>query len=75
MNDISEGDLVCLKCGGPEMMVVAMTAVYTFGNDAPTPGAYCIVERNQFLHENAYPLYALEIVRPDRRRSARHNPY
>ena len=69
MDAISEGDLVRLKCGGPDMTVVAMTSVYNFGNEVATPGAYCVYENRQFVFEQAYPLHSLEVIRSERRRS------
>lgn len=71
MDNFLDGDIVCLKCGGPEMTIVTLTFLYDSDIDLLTPCAYCICEVGHRLHENTLPLYALDVVRRNRRRAFR----
>jgi hypothetical protein len=61
MDEFIEGDLVCLKCGGPEIEVVCKVDLYHF-DDGPAPAVFCIWEDKNFRFEQAYPPYVLERV-------------
>lgn len=62
MDEFCEGDLVCLKCGGPEIEVVCTVEAYPFA-EGPEPAIFCMWEGKHFRIELAYPPYALDPVR------------
>lgn len=61
MDEFCEGDLVCLKCGGPEIEVVCTVEAYPF-QDGAGPAVFCLWEGKHFRIEQAFPPYALERV-------------
>jgi uncharacterized protein YodC (DUF2158 family) len=61
MDEFIEGDLVRLKCGGPEIEVVCRVSQYQF-EDGPAPAVFCLWEDRNFRFELAYPLHVLERV-------------
>ena len=73
MNQFNEGDIVRVKCGGPDMTVVCVDVDYFSQDDKPL-AVFCIYEKDHFLFEQAYPEYALDIVRYERRRYTREDP-
>lgn len=56
-----EGDIVRLKCGGPDISVVGTIEAYPF-KDGPGPGVFCVWEENNRRHEQVFPLCAIEAV-------------
>ncbi len=70
MTEFKEGDLVRVKCGGPEMSVLCVVENYTFEEELDT-GIFCLFERDNLLFEQAYPPRALDLVRYERRRYPR----
>jgi uncharacterized protein YodC (DUF2158 family) len=56
-----EGDVVRLKCGGPEIDVIGTIDVYPF-QDGPAPGVFCVWEDRHERHEQVYPICAIEPV-------------
>lgn len=61
MDEFVEGDLVCLKCGGPEIEVVCSVADYPFPGGIG-PAVFCISDRGHFRFEQVYPPIALDVV-------------
>jgi hypothetical protein len=56
-----EGDVVRLKCGGPEIDVLGTIDAYPF-KDGVAPGVFCVwVDKHQ-QHEHVYPICAVEPV-------------
>ena len=72
MNQFNEGDIVRVKCGGPDMTVVCVDNNYFSQDDKPL-AVFCVYEKDHFLFEQAYPEYALYIVRYERRRYTRED--
>lgn len=66
----NEGDIVRVKCGGPEMTVLCIDNDYYAQEDRRT-AVFCVYEKDQYLFEQAYPECALDIVRYERRRFPR----
>lgn len=62
-----EGDVVRLKCGGPEVDVIGTIDVYPF-QDGAAPGVFCVWEDRHERHEQVYPICAVEPVKPAARR-------
>lgn len=65
MNQFNEGDVVRVKCGGPDMTVVCVDDNY-FAHAQTALAVFCVYEKDHFLFEQAYPEYALDIVRRER---------
>lgn len=63
--------MVRLKCGGPDMIVVALTPAYVPDHTTHIPCAFCVFEEEHRFYERAYPLYALDIIQKDRRHALR----
>lgn len=65
-----EGDLVCQRDGGPDMLVVATTSDCQVGEEV-VPGAVCVWELDSRLFERLFPQHELAPVRYNRRRNNR----
>lgn len=65
-----EGDLVCERNGGPEMLVVATTADCLLGEEE-LAGAVCVWECDHLLFERVFPQDELAPIRYNRRRKDR----
>ena len=61
MDEFCEGDLVCLKCGGPEIEVLCTVDAYPF-DEGPAPAIFCLWVGQHFHIAKAFPPYALERV-------------
>ena len=59
---LDEGDVVRLKCGGPDIDVIGLIDAYPF-RDGTGPGVYCVWEESHVRYEQVYPLQAVEPVR------------
>lgn len=70
MKQFSEGDIVRVKCGGPEMTVLCVDGDY-FAQEDNRTAVFCVYEKDHYLFEQAYPEYALDIIRYERRRFPR----
>ena len=70
MHQFNEGDIVRVKCGGPDMTVVCVDEHY-FADDDAALAVFCVYEKDHFLFEQAYPEYTLDIVRYHWRRHTR----
>lgn len=57
-----EGDVVRLKCGGPDIDVVGLVDAYPF-IDGPEPGVFSVGQHSGVRYEQVYPLCAVEPVR------------
>jgi uncharacterized protein YodC (DUF2158 family) len=66
MTKFKEGDLVRVKCGGPEMSVVCIVEDYKFDHMRET-GVFCVYEKDHLLFEQAYPSRALDLLLYERR--------
>lgn len=66
----NEGDIVRVKCGGPEMTVLCVDGNY-FTQEERRTAVFCVYEKDHYLFEQAYPECALDIIRYERRRYAR----
>lgn len=67
MHGFREGDVVRVKCGGPDMDVLCVTPDYPF-SDGPAPAVFCVWDAGMFRFEQAYPLCAIEQVWHERRK-------
>ncbi|WP_162251462.1 DUF2158 domain-containing protein [Massilia sp. Root418] len=54
-----DGDVVRLKCGGPDVTVVGTVEAYPF-MDGPAPGVFCVWEDGRRRYEQVYPPCAIE---------------
>ena len=72
MHQFYEGDIVRVKCGGPDMTVVCVDDNF-FAREETALAVFCVYEKDHFLFEQAYPEYALDIVRYERRRYTRED--
>lgn len=70
MNQFNEGDIVRVKCGGPDMTVLCIDGDY-FTQEENRTAVFCVYEKDHFLFEQAYPECALDIIRYERRRFPR----
>ena len=61
MDEFCEGDLVCLKCGGPEIAVLCTVEAYPF-DEGFAPAIFCLGVGQHFHIEQALPPYALDRV-------------
>lgn len=72
MEQFKEGDVVRVKCGGPAMSVLCVTRDYPMGDESMDTAVFCVWDCGQYFYEQAYPPYALDLVRYERRRYMRN---
>lgn len=73
MERFKEGDLVQLRGGGPDMLVVGAYPDMQCGDEA-IMGIFCVWDCDHELHARVFAQDELDIVRYERRRYARPGP-
>lgn len=71
MQALKEGDLVQLKLGGPEMLVVGVDTDFPLA-DAGGGGVFCVWETDHLLHEKTFFQEELDLL-PSSQRSYDRN--
>ena len=70
MERFKEGDMVQIRGGGPDMLVVGAYGDFQCADEAVT-GFLCVWDSDQQLHARLFPQELLDIIRYERRRFAR----